>query len=230
MAGTFKTDKKPAPEILFDLLPEDDLSLKEADLLQFVNHGQLQKQVDIPGVDGRVYKVEMALLWDDDHIDVLRRTSAYANDPLLRVKLMRRLKLHKAIQTIGQVDYTNKEDPAAQRQLWTLLARLSDSQMEYLDSQYVRLELERNMSFIQAIKALSGQLDDTAPRDLKPRETKTEQQAEEHVQHFEQVAAARKVQTESLATVIEEKTGIVEQPVEGAPRVGSPKQSLGTNG
>ena len=224
MAGVLSGNKKQASEILFDLTPEDDQLLKEADLLQFVNHGQLQDKIDIPGTDGRKYVVEIALLWDDDHIDLLRRTTAYVSDPLLRVKLIRRLKLHKAIQKIDNLDYSNKEDPTAQRQLWAMLTKLSDTQMEYLDSQYSKLELTRNMAFLDVLKGVSEKLASTVPSEIKPKSETVVTTAEEHEQLIKQRTTAQQGAESEIADVILQHT--IQEPVEGAKIVSSPKQVL----
>jgi hypothetical protein len=247
MAGAIPGQKKQTPEILFDLTPEDDILIQESDLLQLVNHGQLQKPVLVPGTNGKMYEIEMALLWDDDHADVLRRTSAFVPDPILRLRLMRRIKLHKAIQRINNIDYSNKEDPAAQRQLWAVLCRLADAQMEFIDNQYSKLELERNLSFVESMKALNIQLNETAPEDIKPKnkEKPANKTAEEHIQFMAQAERSRKEQGEALANVIAEtitgKTGAAEpaepeipevpieqeQQTEGKrPIVGSPRQKI----
>lgn len=109
MAGTIQGQiRSTAPDVLFDLTPEDDKVLQESDLLQLVNYGQMQKPIKVPGTDGRTYTIEMALLWDEDYIDILRKTSSYSSDPILRVRIMRRLKLYKSIQKIDSHEYSNK--------------------------------------------------------------------------------------------------------------------------
>ena len=50
MAGILEESKK-SPDILFDLTPEDDNSLRESDLLQLINYGQVQKPVEVTGAD-----------------------------------------------------------------------------------------------------------------------------------------------------------------------------------
>lgn len=167
MAGELKgsAEKKLSSDILFDLTPEDDKKLRESDLLDLVNYGQLSQPVTVPGANGSEYKVEFALLWDDDYINILKKTTQYSNDPILRVKLLRRLKLHTAIQTINNNDYSDKMDPIKQRELWTVLTKLSDVQIEYLENKYLELEYDRNVMITDSIKELNETLDKTS--DLK---------------------------------------------------------------
>ena len=168
MAGTIPDVRKNAdPDILFDLTPEDDKVLTESELISLVNYGQKQSSVKVLGVEGVVHNIQLALLWDEDYVDVLKRTTKYATDPVLRVKVIRRLRLHKAIQTVDSLDYSDALDVKAQRNLWNMLCRMTESQIEYLDGKYSEIELERNMSMAEDIKSIDDTLSDTSPDSLK---------------------------------------------------------------
>lgn len=216
MAGTTPGASRNIPDILFDLTPEDDQRLQESDLLQLINYGQLQKPVKVQGTDGRVYVIEMALLWDEDYIDILRRTTAYATDPLLRVKIMRRLKLQKAIQKIDGKDYPNT-DIAAQRQLWTILNRLADRQMDCLAALYDQLEAERNLMVGLAMRELSKTLESTSPDSKKHDEKeRSAASAAQHAQVFakseEKMAQTEKIIESVVGGAVEGKTQAVRSP------------------
>ena len=221
MAGNTPGASRKPSDILFDLTPEDDVKLQESDLLQLVNYGQLQKPIKVPGTNGRFYNVELALLWDEDYIDVFRKTTAYANDPLLRVRIIRRLKLHKAIQKIDNIDYSNKEDAASQRQLWTILTKLSDKQMECLNLFYEQVELERNLGVATAIGDLIKTFDSTMPGDLKSgkAENTAAQPLTEHEQVFSSVESKQKETEEAFKEIVsgnvEGKPGIIASPAQG---------------
>lgn len=169
-------------DILFDLSPEDDVKLRDSSLLSLVNYGQIRETVVVLGTDGKTYDIVLALLWDEDFIDILKKTQAYASDPVLRGRLLRRLKIFKAIQSIGDIDYDDDSDVIKQRELWTLLSRMSDMQVDYLDGEYSRIELDRNLHMADDIKALGVALNETAPEEVKLKSkteaTKTDQNHE----------------------------------------------------
>lgn len=227
MAGMLEESKR-SPDVLFDLTPEDDKTLRESDLLQLINYGQVQKPVEVTGADGSKYKIEMALLWDEDYIDILRKTIAYANDAVLRVRLIERLKLHKAIQQINTHDYSDKNDPVQQRQLWNILCKLSDLQMSILQGEYKRIELERNLNVTPAIKELNKKADESSTL-LKKAEVKPEasQQVEERkaAEHEVMVKDFVDKPKDLIKGVAEAVEKIVEPPVEGKPLIQSPKQN-----
>jgi len=226
MAGMLEESKK-SPDVLFDLTPEDDKTLQESDLLQLINYGQVQKSVEVTGADGSNYEIDMALLWDEDYIDILKKTIQYANDAVLRVQLLDRLKLHKAIQRINKHDYSNKADPVAQRQLWTILCRLSDLQMGILKGKYKQIEIERNLSVPKAIMELNKKADETATllKKASPNLESTQQVEELKVQEHEamvkEVVDAPNELIKGVVAAVEKK---VMEPVEGKPVVQSPKQ------
>lgn len=224
MAGNFSNTPKTAPHNLFDLTIEDDRILSESELAQLVNYGQLQKTVKVPGIDGNIFSIELALLWDEDHIDVLQRTTSAANDPLLRVRLMRKLKLFKAIQKIDNHDFSNKEDPIAQRKLWTVLSRMADRLIEQLDALYNQIELERDLLVLTAMKQLTEGFSNTMPPELKPK--KAEQTSvEEHIRVFEQHEQQRNNTAETLTPVIKEVLGQDTNDIPKSP-VQDPNRSL----
>lgn len=216
MAGNFPSTIKTAPHNLFDLTPEDDRILSESELAQLVNYGQLQKTVKVPGVSGNIFSVEMALLWDEDHIDILQRTTSAANDPLLRVRLMRRLKLFKAIQKIDDYDFTNKEDPSSQRKLWTLLCRLADRLIEQLDALYNQIELERDLLVLTAMKQLTEGFTATMPPELKPKKAE-HTSVEDHLREFERHEQGREANAQHIENVIQAVAGEVSQDVPRSP-------------
>lgn len=250
MAGTFesKTNRDRDPDILFDLTPEDDKALLESDLLSLVNFGQLDKSFKIPGHDGRNYDVAMALLWDEDWLDLLKMTTQYSNDTVLRVKIMRKLKLHRAIQSINNIDYSDTNNKRRQRQLWVLLSRMSEIQIGYLDSKYTEMEIDRNLSTGDAIKALIDVLNDTASDSDKkpvadeqneapatPQETQalhnevsqSDQPVEPATDHDVVFKAASQDQ-QGQKLVVEEflKNQGVHEPKVGSQKVVSPKQKV----
>jgi hypothetical protein len=224
MAGTFQDNSsKNPPDILFDLTPEDDALLQESDLTQLVNYGQVIKPVSVFGTDGRKYEITFALLWDEDYIDILRRTVQYANDSLLRVRILRKLKLFKAIQSIDKNDYSNKQDPVKQRQLWTVLSRVSDRQMENLDTFYTKIELERDVLVLTAMKQFFAELDKTAPKELQPKKENKEEGGIEHEAYIESMKGQQEKAADATATVIKEAFQVTDGEVEGKTK--SPKQN-----
>jgi len=228
MAGTTASGgNRTQPDILFDLTPEDDVKLQESELLQLVNYGQLQKTVKLCGVDGRVYKVEMALLWDEDYIDILRRTSNYANDPLLRIRLMRRLKLHKAIQKIDKRSYEDKEDVVTQRELWLILNRMADKQVEILNALYEQIELERDATMYKAVQQLSDVLNDTMPKDFRKSTETAGGSQTDHEAVFANATNNQKQQVQAIEdTIIGAVEGKKSESPSKDPVAASPKQSL----
>jgi len=175
MAGTVRDERiKKDVDILFDLTIDDTKLLSESDLISLVNYGQLSKSVKVKGSDGSVHKMEFALLWDEDYIDLFKKTTKYANDALLRVKLVRRLRLHKSIQSIDDNDFSNVSDVRSQKLLWAILCRMSDAQIEYLDSKYSEIELERNLSVAEDIKSLDNKLEETVPDIIKKEDSDKE--------------------------------------------------------
>ena len=168
------------PDMLFDLTLDDDKRLSKSDLLSLVNYGQVKKPFTVLGHKGAHHKVEMALLWDEDYVDILKKTTKYASDPNLRVRLVRRLRLHKSIQKIGHHEFMS-EDVQGQRQLWTLLLRMSDAQVEYLDGKYSEMELERNLAMADSIKALDAEMQSTAPDILQDTTQPASQESTEPV-------------------------------------------------
>jgi hypothetical protein len=198
MAGELKGSHKSS-DILFDLTPEDDKNLRESDLLDLVNHGQLTDTIDIPGLHGSVYHVRVSLLWDDDYIDILKRTTNYSNDPILRVKLLRKLKLHTAISGINDKDYSDKNDPRAQRELWLILSRLSDTHIEYIDKKYGELEFTRNMDVMDAMQQITEKFDKTSPNNKEEDEQETNP-IDEHVAMFQNQGQSEKKKPEDLKT------------------------------
>lgn len=182
MAGTFKnTGAKASQDILFDLTPEDTQLLQESDLLQLVNYGQLARDIEVFGTDGRKYTIELALLWDEDYVDILKKTQSYSEDSILRVKVLRRLKMFKAIQKIDEHSYADPEDRPAQRELWALLCRMSDAQMDFIDAKYHEIELERDLSITDAMGIMGDQFNKQSSTYKAPRETPKEEQAEQPV-------------------------------------------------
>lgn len=167
MPGDIRSDKKVDTDILFDLTIADDQELSESELLSLVNYGQVSESIKVCGADGATHSIIMALLWDEDYIDILKKTSKYANDPTLRARLVRRLRLHKAIQKIDCYEYDNDQDPKSQRQLWHILCRMADAQIEYLDGKYGELEAKRNTDIISDIRAIDDTLKETAPESIK---------------------------------------------------------------
>ena len=166
MAGDIgkKSEKKSDLDVLFDLTPEDDKRLLGSDaLLGLVNFGQITEPVKVMGTDGKQHLMDMALLWDEDYVEILKKTTKWSGDPLLRLRIMRRMKLHKAIQHKDDRDYSHPDNPVAQRELWHVLCRMADVQVEFLDGQYSKIELERNIAFNNAIEELIDTLDSTMP-------------------------------------------------------------------
>ena len=213
----FLEESKKSLDILFDLTPDDDKGLRESALLQLINYGQVQQPIEVPGADGTKYKIDIALLWDEDYVDILKKTTAYSNDPVLRIKLLRRLKLHKAIQAIHGTektyDYTNKSDPMAQRQLWAVLCRMAEVQVDVLHSKYEQIEMERNINVTNAITALNKTLDATStllkkPSNSKPETNKQveETKAQEHSAMVQDFVDAPKELAESVVEAVEGKT------------------------
>ena len=235
MAGNLAEQGRPTnPDILFDLTPEDDKQLRESDLLQLVNYGQLQKPIKVLGTGGKVYTIELALLWDEDHIEILRKTTSYAGDPLLRVQLMRRLKMHKAIQKIDDTDYSDKKDMLLQRRLWAVLSRVADRQMEQLDAMYKQLEIERDLMVLSAMKELYTKLDSTLPKDIRRKENGGEDVSSSDAAAHEQIFAAEQARRDALAghvqelvtgEAIEGKPAPVEEKEKDSVTITSPKQS-----
>jgi hypothetical protein len=181
MPGIISDEKtRKSPETLFDLTPEDEDKLRESDLLDLVNFGQVSKPVLVPGVNGRKYTVEISLLWDEDYIDILKKTMSYAADPLLRTRVLRRLKLHKAIQRIDAHDYSDSSDVASQRELWLILSKLSDSQVDVLGRHYEIIESERNVMVAQALELLNDALDATTPAPYKKDISETDKPHTDH--------------------------------------------------
>ena len=213
MAGILRDDPTKPSDLLFDLTVEDDKELSKSELLQLVNYGQLQKTVSVLGTDGKQYELDIALLWDEDHIDILRRTSSYAGDPLLRVRIMRRLKMHKAIQRINTIDFSDKADMSKQRILWNVLNKLSDQQMEHMNGLYEQIALERDMVTFKALKQLTEELNKTAPKDIRPK-TDTEkvvaldQQGAEHEAFIVANAQKQEQNAVRITEVLGEKMGI----------------------
>jgi hypothetical protein len=154
-------------DILFDLTSEDNKVLSESELLHLVNFGQLSKAFDFPGVDGRVYKVYFSALWDDDYLDILQRTTKYAADPILRSRVMRRLKLFKSIQRIGTYDFSDADNFKAKRLLWSVICKMSDIMVQVLEARYNELELTNNMQVMDAVTALAEKIEATKPDELK---------------------------------------------------------------
>ena len=218
MAGTVAHGKIRSADILFDLTPEDDKKLQESDLIQLVNYGQLFKEVEVMGTDGKVYKVELALLWDEDYVDILKKTQSYSEDAILRVKVLRRLKLHKAIQRIDSHQYDDVDDSPAQRELWNILCRMSDAQVEYLDRKYHEIEFERDLSIADAMKMMGDKFEKTAPSKNESTATKSAPKpvADEHLSVFQNSGTKREKAAESVANVLSEI-------VEGTPVHSTPK-------
>lgn len=230
--------KTKSPDILFDLAPEDDKKLRESDLLDLINYGQVQKEILVPGTNGREYKVEMALLWDEDYLDILKRTTSMAADSILRVKAMRRLKLFKSIQRIDDRDYSDPDDLVSQRELWAILCRLSDIQVEYIEGKYKEIEVERDVTVSVAVQELNQKLDETSLTG-KPDKNSKEDNVDQHMAAFQQNKDAQ----EKTAVTISEAlnpTGKKEEPESGksgpdkpatsGPKVTSSKQRVGADG
>lgn len=235
MAGKLgaEQEKLHHSDILFDLTPEDDKGLLESELLDLINYGQVRKPIKIPGASGREYEADLALLWDEDHIDILKRTTAYANDPLLRVRVIRRLKLHKSIQRIDHYKYDDQEDLVAQRQLWAILCRMSDAQIEYLDAKYHETELERNVQMVQAIRTMTAEFDSEEKKKQKSQTSGNKITPSPVDEHVELMRQAKERQENLAQTVTAMATGgqsAASEPVEGkAAEIKSPKQSLTPN-
>jgi len=212
MAGSMKHVKGTQPDILFDLTPEDDEKLRESDLIQLVNYGQLSKEIELLGTDGKVYKVELALLWDEDYVDILKKTQEYSNDSILRVKILRRLKLFKSIQFIDGHNYADTDDARAQRELWSILCRMSDAQIEQLDNKYHEIELERDLAVVDGMRMLGEKMNETAPsKEEEPSGNKSQvSESEQHMALFEE----HKQQTENAEKAVK---GVVQEVVEGDP-------------
>lgn len=169
MAGTMHSEKKYDSDILFDLTIDDDRNLSESELLSLVNYGQVTDSIKVCGSDGATHSIQLALLWDEDYIDILKKTSKYATDPSLRARLVRRLRLHKAIQKIDSYQFDDPKDVAAQRNLWHLLCRMADVQIEYLDGKYGEMETLRNSNVVSDIKSLDTSLRETAPEEIRKK-------------------------------------------------------------
>jgi len=240
MAGSIlaEQENRKASDILFDLTPEDDKQLRESDLLDLVNYGQLQEPIQVLGTNGKQYTVEMAILWDEDHIDLLKKTTQYSSDALLRVRVMRRLKLHKSIQSIDDRDYSDESNIPAQRELWAILSRMSDAQIEYLDAKYSEKEMLRNMHVMEAIEQLSD-IKKPAPQEPVIKEEPEAPSQEEpvddpHTKLFKEHSKGREKQEAELANAFSEAVEGTTKPKaddtidnEGTvdvPSVGSPKQ------
>jgi hypothetical protein len=170
MAGT-QSEIKVNTDILFDLDLEDNKTLQESELLQLVNFGQLSKPYDFPGVDGKVYTVYFAVLWDDDYLDILQRTTKYAADPILRSRVMRRLIAFKSIQRINNIDFSNPNDVKSKRLLWTMICKMSDIMVQVLEARYKEMELENTMKVMDAMTAISEKMEATKPEGLKKTTT-----------------------------------------------------------
>jgi len=230
MAGALRGDATKPADLLFDLNVDDDVQLSKSELLQLVNYGQLQKTVKIPGTDGKMYEVELAILWDEDHIDVLRKTTSYAGDPLLRVRIMRRLKIHKAIQRIDALDFSDKEDPMKQRLLWSVLNRLSEQQMEYLNTLYEQISMERDMQTFQALKQMSQELSDTAPKDIKPKENKAVVNSiSEHADYIKEQTKGQEEDAVTITKVLGDAIGVDTTDTVAVPSspIQNPNETLG---
>lgn len=203
MAGQLAAERERtrSSDILFDLTPEDDKKLLESDLLDLINYGQVKKPIKVPGANGRTYEMELALLWDEDKIDILKKTMDYASDPILRNAILRRLKLYKAIQRIDKRDYSDPDNVSAKRELWAILSRLSDAQVEYLDTRYIEIELGRNMQMIDAVKALSGMFEEHEQK-TTDQKIQVQTNADEHLATFQADEVKREAVAEELAEVI----------------------------
>ena len=214
MAGKLaEQERTKSPDILFDLTPEDDKKLRESDLLDLINYGQSQREILIPGTSGKNYKVELALLWDEDYVDILKKTSYLASDNLLRIKVLRRLKLFKSIQRIDSHDYSDGEDPVSQRELWAIFCRLSEIQVEYIEQRYKELELERDFAVSSAIRKLDTAFTDTLTENKGETKSPTKEESsenadptkpveDEHVKLFKDASEQKKTSTESVGKAV----------------------------
>lgn len=221
-----------SPDILFDITVDDTKNLlTEPELIQFVNYGQLIKPVKVHGTDGTMHTIELALLWDEDHIDTLRKTQHYASDPLLRVRVIRRLKLFLSIQKIDSIDFSDKKNPMTSRKLWTVLTRLSDKQMDILNALYEQIEMERDMTVMTAMGQLSETLTTADTTAEVPTTQKQNQQLSEHEalinQHLSRQAAAQDDVNRTLDQHTDPEVGEVfgepdseeQTPVTSSPRI-----------
>lgn len=231
MAGKLLGSGRGNPDVLFDLTPDDNTRLQESDLIQLVNYGQLQKPVKVQGTDGRVYTIEMALLWDEDYTEILKLTSHQASDMLLRSRTMRKLRLHRAIQKIDTHDYSDKTNVEQNRELWTILSRMADKQVERLAALYDQIELERDLLFLTALKQLTESMDSTMPKDIAPSTPKKdpEQVLAEHLQVFQETGVNKQEVAEKATEVlIEQVEGkaptATQKPEPQQPVARSPKQ------
>jgi len=238
MAGQFANGanhKTSTQDILFDLTPEDTKQLQESDLLQLVNYGQLSKAVEVLGTNGRKYSIELALLWDEDYVDILKKTQTYSEDSILRVKVLRRLKLYKAIQSIDDRLYNDPGEAQAQRELWTLLCRLSDVQMDLLDSKYHELELERDLTIVEAMGIMGeGFQEQTGNKPATPtEEAVVENDTPEVKDTKEEVSIPENEHTALFAKIDKQEkeinstlTNITTEMIEGQPVNNVPKEPL----
>lgn len=221
MAGKI-VDNRVSSDILFDLTQEDVKKLSESDLISLVNYGQVVEDVKVPSENGGSHVVQFSLLWDEDYIDIFKKTTQYSDDVLLRSRVLRRLKLHKSILRIDGNDYSDKDNPTQQRALWTILCRLADVQIEILHNKYEEIEMQRNLKVREAILALEDKFDNTSK--LLKR-TKSVEEKEPSVESHEQlveekVEAPKAIVSETLAAIDEViNTGSV-------PVVTSPKQKV----
>ena len=243
MAGV-QPENRINTDILFDLDSEDTKTLKESELLQLVNFGQLSKSYDFPGTDGKVYTVYFSVLWEDDYLDVLQKTTKYAADPILRSRVMRRLIVFKAIQRINTMDFSNPDDIAAKRLLWTALCRMSDIMVQSLEAQYKEMEAENQITVMEAIRVLSDKLEETKPSSLKkevkdkdvvPKPVPEEKSAitSESDAHFAPFSAGQE-HAELVAQLSARQTSVVKEAVKAVetqvilddtvPKVTSPKK------
>jgi hypothetical protein len=223
MAGTLSESKKTSSDILFDLTPVDDQKLQESDLLALVNFGQLTKSAELLGANGKKYNITFAVLWDEDYIDVLRRTTHYATDPILRSRVMRRLIVFKAIQKIDDTDYA-VENEINRRLLWTMLCKLSDVQMMIVEAKYKEVEYENQVAVTESTIKIAEKLDNTLPSDLKEKLTKKPSEGssvEEHAQVMGAVVEKAEAKVVAPVEAVLKETGML---VEGKSKAISPKQ------
>ena len=80
MAGVIAKGVEYNSDILFDLNPDDDVKLRTSSLMGLINYGQEDQIIKVLGVKGEQYSIKIALLWDDDYIDMLKKTSSYSSD------------------------------------------------------------------------------------------------------------------------------------------------------
>jgi hypothetical protein len=223
MAGTLSESKKTSSDILFDLTPADDQKLQESDLLALVNFGQLTKPVEILGAKGKKYNITFAVLWDEDYIDVLRRTTQYATDPILRSRIMRRLIVFKAIQKIDDTDYA-VENEINRRLLWNMLCKLSDIQMLILEGKYKEIEYENQVVTMDGTFKIAEKLDNTLPSDLKDKLSKKTSEGSPIEEHAQVMGAVVEKAETKVAVPVEAVLKETGAGVEGKSRAHSPKQ------